>query len=178
MSRQKSPYWTNICGWKIAGGTGEAGIEKWRIDCAWLHSSATCTTTSAAACLVGICWTGRTLECLGANVHGLAVYLASRVQYNPNDLVLGIGMMLPFSLSVSGLFVVIGWKLLGYLIGMPQEDVSSDSSQGFLSFWQFSSVLGLFSVRCLMLILSTSLSLMGWVAGAWHRAFARLPETP
>jgi hypothetical protein len=61
---------------------------------------------------------------------------------------------------------------------MPQEFVRSDSSQGFLSFWQLSSGLGLFSVRCLTLILSTSLSLMGWVAGAWHRAFARLPGTP
>lgn len=179
MSRQKCPYWKNICGWKIAGGAGEAGIEKWRIDCAWLHSSATCATTSAAACLVGICWTGRTLERLGANVHGLAVYLGSRMQYNPNDLVFRHGNDALFlSLSVSGLFVVMGWRLLGYLIRMPQEDVRSYSSQGFLSFWQLSSGLGLFSVRCLTLILSTSLSLMGWVAGAWHRAFARLPGTP
>jgi hypothetical protein len=49
------------------------------------------------------------LERLGANVHGLAVYLGSRMQYNPNDLVFRHrNDALFLSLSVSGLFVVMG----------------------------------------------------------------------
>lgn len=47
------------------------------------------------------------MESLGANVH--ALYLGSRVQYNPSDLVFrNRNDALFLSLSVSVLFVVIG----------------------------------------------------------------------